>query len=319
MKVRKICILGGTGFVGQSLVHQLLSGGYQLRVLARHRERHREFLVLPAVSLVEADIFNAAELSRQFEGCDAVINLVGILNEKGRKGDGFRRAHVDLPRIILDACRSAGVTRLLHMSALNADAQNGKSHYLRSKGEGEDLVHAAEDMQVTSFRPSVIFGPGDSFLNRFAALLKLSPLAFPLACPEARFAPVYVRDVSHCFHHALTRPDTFNQRYDLCGPHIYSLRQLVEFTAAVTGTRRKIIALNDKLSRLQAKVLERVPGKPFSLDNYHSLQTDSVCRGEFPSLFNIKPASIEAIVPAYLNPQGERAQFSNYRRSAGRG
>ncbi|MEO5573939.1 MAG: complex I NDUFA9 subunit family protein, partial [Gammaproteobacteria bacterium] len=298
MKIMTVCILGGTGFVGRQLVRQLTESGHQLRVLTRRRERHRDLLVLPNLSLAEVNIHDVQVLTDQFSGCDAVINLVGILNEKGRDGSGFRRAHVELPRIVVQACRAAGVPRLLHMSALNAEAATGRSHYLRSKGEGEDLVHSAPDLQVTSFRPSVIFGPGDSFFNRFGTLLRFSPLMFPLACPQARFAPVYVGDVASAFVQSLFESASFGQRYELCGPRIYTLKQLVEYTGQVIQVRRAVIGLGDALSRLQARILGWLPGKPFSLDNYHSLQTDSVCRGEFPALFNITPTALEAIVPS---------------------
>lgn len=315
----RVCILGGTGFVGQYLVRRLVEEGYQVRALTRHRERHRDLLVLPSLTLVQADIHDAAVLAKQFADCDAVINLVGILNERGKDGSGFHRVHVETPRKIVEACRASGIKRLLHMSALNADARSGRSHYLRSKGEGEDRVHAAEGLLVTSFRPSVVFGPGDSFFNRFAKLLKISPGVFPLACPEARFAPVYVGDVAQAYTQALNQTATFGQRYDLCGPQVYTLKQLVEYTARVTGRKRRVIGLSDALSRLQARVLEWLPGKPFSFDNYQSLQIDSVCQGEFPAVFGITPTPIEAVVPSYLAPHGPRARYRDYRRSAGRG
>lgn len=318
MKINKICILGGAGFVGHHLIRQLTGSGYQLRVLTRRRERHRDLLVLPNVVLVEADIHDAKVLTEQFAGCDAVINLVGILNEKGSDGSGFKRAHVELPRKIMQACLASGVTRVLHMSALNADAQKGSSHYLRSKGEGEDLLHGTQGLHVTSFRPSVIFGPGDSFFNRFATLLKFSPLFFPLACPKARFAPVYVGDVAKAFDLSLKEADSYGQRYDLCGPEIYTLQQLVEYTARVIGVRRKVIGLSDILSQMQARVLGLVPGKPFSMDNYNSLQTDSICQGEFRTVFNTAPTAVEAIAPSYLAPDGQRTRYDGYRRSAGR-
>lgn len=319
MKINTVCILGGTGFVGRHLIQELTASGYQLRVLTRRREQHRDLLVLPNLVLVEADIHDAHALTGQFSGCDAVINLVGILNEKGRDGSGFRRAHVELPRKIVQACLAAGVTRLLHMSALNADAQAGRSHYLRSKGVGEELVHGVQGLHTTSFRPSVIFGPEDSFFNRFATLLKFSPFIFPLACPQARFAPVYTSDVVKSFALALNEMASFGQRYELCGPRIYTLKQLVEYTAHVINVRRKIIGLSDGLSRLQARIFDWLPGKPFSLDNYYSLQTDSICRGPFPAIFNIAPTPVEAIVPNYLSPQDQKARFRDYRRSAGRG
>ena len=318
MRLRKICILGGSGFVGQHIAHMLVEQGYQVRVPTRRRERHRDLLVLPGLELLEANIHDPGALIEVFKGCDAVINLVGILNEKGRDGSGFNRAHVDLPRAVSDACAATGIKRLLHMSALNADAQNGPSHYLRSKGQGEDLVHSAQHLLVTSFRPSVIFGPEDSFFNRFAKLLKTIPLMFPLACPRSRFAPVYVEDVAQVFCRSLSEPATYGRCYELCGPRSYTLRQLVEYTAHVIGVRRRIIELSDTLARLQARIFERLPGKPFSMDNYLSLQKDSVCSGGTDLPFTFTATPLEAVVPAYLSQHSSKARYSEYRRSAGR-
>ncbi|HLF23078.1 MAG TPA: NAD-dependent epimerase/dehydratase family protein, partial [Burkholderiales bacterium] len=190
---------------------------------------------------------------------------------------------------------------LLHMSALNA-ALDAPSHYLRTKAMGEDTVHraAGADFHVTSFRPSVIFGPRDSFINRFADLLKLAPFVFPLACPEARFQPVYVEDVVRTFVAALDNHKTFGSRYALCGPKVYRLREIVEYIARLLGLRTRIVGLNDALSLLQAAMLELFPGKPFSLDNYRSLQVDSVCRDGFPTVFGITPTALESVAPSYL-------------------
>jgi uncharacterized protein YbjT (DUF2867 family) len=309
MKIRTLCVLGGTGFVGRHLVHRLAATGRHVRVLTRHRERHRDLLVLPTVDLIEADVHDPAALREHFQGCQAVVNLVAILNERGADGSGFRAVHVELPRKIVETCLAQGVWRLLHMSALHADAARGPSRYLYTKGEGEDLVHAAAEqgLQVTSFRPSVIFGPDDRFLNRFARLLRLSPWVFPLACPEARFAPVYVGDVVQACVNALENRAAIGRRYELCGPRVYTLRELVEFIARTAKLRRVVIGLGDGLSRLQAKVLERVPGKPFTTDNYLSLQVDSVCGENGLAELGITPASVEAIAPRYLRrPSGPR-------------
>ena len=208
MKTTSVCILGGTGFVGRHLVNRLAAEGVRCRILTRRPHRHRHVGVARGSTLVEANVHDRAELVRQFAGQDAVINLVGILNEGG--GENFRHAHYELPLSVLAACQTAGVPRLLHMSALNADAQRGTSEYLKTKGAAEDYLHAnAGAVAVTSFRPSVIFGPDDSFFNRFAALLRI-PGPFPLACPSARFAPVYVGDVAEAFARSLTirRPST---------------------------------------------------------------------------------------------------------------
>lgn len=316
MKIHDICVLGGTGFVGGHLVGALARQQHRIRVLTRRRENHRDLLVLPTVEIVEADAHDVRQLAEQFAGCDTVINLVGILNE-GRRGRSFQNAHVELPRKVVEACGRAGVQRLLHMSALNADASRGPSAYLRSKGQGEDLVHASEGLAVTSFRPSVIFGPGDSFFNRFAALLRLAPV-MPLAGAYARFAPVYVGDVAHCYVSALDDKRTFGQRYDLCGPHQYTLKQLVEFTAHQMGACRLVVGLGPGMSARMAGIMEWLPGPPLTRDNVRSMAIDSVCHGPFPEVFDLQPASIEAIVPRYLGSGGKEAIYQSFRRGARR-
>ena len=316
---KHICVLGGGGFVGRAIVARLSKQQVKVRVLTRRRERHRDLLVLPGVDVIEADIHHAPALEHYFRDCDAVINLVGILNEKRDDGLGFRRAHVDLVEKVVHACQHTGCTRLLHMAALHADAKKGPSYYLRSKGEALDLVHAAKDLNVTSFCPSVIFGPGDSFFNRFAGLLRLMPGVMPLACGNARFAPVYVGDVAEAFVRSLNNPHSYGQRYQLCGPRIYTLKQLVEYTAQQLGITRKVIGLGPGLSKLMANVFEYVPlFKPITRDNYRSLQIDSVCEKPFPAIFDITPHSIEAIVPTYLGHQYARAQYNLLRRHARR-
>ena len=306
MSKLRIAVLGGTGFVGRSLCERLVVAGHEVRILSRRAQRHRDLLVLPTAQVVEADVHNPAVLKREFQGLDAVVNLVGILNEdgrgeSGRDGKGFERAHAELPAKVVQACRQNGVSRLLHMSALHA-APDGPSHYLRSKGRGERIVHEAESnaLHVTSFRPSVIFGARDSFTNRFAGLLRQVPFVFPLACPDARLQPVHVEDVVQAFVFALDRHATFGQRYNLCGPQVYSLREIVTYLARLLGLRRRILPLNDALSYLQAAVLQFAPGKPFTPDNYRSLQVASICEAQFPAVFGITPVRLEEIVPTYL-------------------
>ncbi len=296
-----ICILGGTGFIGGRIASRLAKAGHRITVLTRHRERHKSLLVIPQVSIVEGDVHNLGVLRAALQGMDAVINLVGILNERGHSGAGFRIAHADLAAKIVEACRQTRVSRLLHMSALNADT-NGPSHYLRSKGVAENLVHnaAGENFHVTSFRPSVVFGPGDSFLNRFAGLLRKIPYAFPLACPQARLQPIYVEDLAQAFTGALDKPATFGQGYNLCGPRIYTLEELVDYVGRCIGIRRRIIRLNNTQSWLQAAIMGLVPGKPFSLDNYRSLQIDSVCNKAMAPILDIVPTALETVAPDYL-------------------
>jgi NADH dehydrogenase len=314
-----ICLLGGTGFVGKHLVHRLTQQGHGVRVLTRRRERHRDLIVNPAVTLVEADVHDPEQLRAQLQGVDAVINLVGILNESGKKGTGFRRAHVELPEKVVAAALATGVRRLLHMSALNADAREQHSLYLKTKGEGEELVHAAsaQGLVVTSFRPSVIFGAGDSFFNRFATLLKLSRPVMPLACPDSRFAPVWVNDVAEAMCRAL-HDAAGGERLDLCGPGVYTLKQVVSYTRDQLGLHCAIIGLGDGLSRLQARVLGSLPGKPFSMDNYYSLQKDSTCTHNALPTLGITPSPVDAVVPGYLARRSARGRYDAFRQQSRR-
>jgi NADH dehydrogenase len=312
MRKIDICILGGTGFVGSHIAIRLAERGYRIKILTRHHERHRSLLVTPGIKLVEADIFDQNQLLAHFNDCHAVINLVGILNEKGHRGDGFHKMHVELAQQVLDACLNKKVSRLLHMSALNADAADGPSFYLRSKGEAENILFASnrDKIAITSFRPSVIFGPDDSFFNRFANLLRLSPLFFPLACPDARFAPVYVGDVADRFVSALTDHSSYGKTYNLCGPHEYSLADLVRYTARLQGIRKPVIGLPNSISKLEASIFEWLPGKPFSVDNYNSLKIDSICPNG-----SREPTCIESIVPSYI---GSQHKYDDYRKIARR-
>lgn len=315
MSEHRICIMGGTGFVGRHLAARLNELQMPAKILTRRRDKQRAVLVLPLTQVVEINVYDYESLKKEFVGYDTVINLVGILNESGHSGAGFHKAHVSLTRNIVDACISAGCKRLLHMSALNASGNHPSSFYLRTKGMGEDYVHTfARGIRATSFRPSVIFGEGDSFFNRFATLLKLAPYFFPLACPDTRFAPVYVRDVVDQFIAALDEPATYGKRIELCGPETYALKELVGYTAQLLGLRRKIIGLPDFASKLQATLMEYlVPGKPFSLDNYHSMQQDSVCSNGV-----IAGTSLQAVVPGYLLNRNTRNRYNLFRQEYGR-
>lgn len=302
MNPTKVCILGGSGFVGRRISSMLADRGVRVAVLTRHRDRNRDVLVRPEISVVECDVYDPGQLASALSGADAVINLVGILNSSKRKDQNFNRAHLELCEFVLEAMALSNVHRLLHMSASNAGA-DGPSEYLKTKGAAENLLKMRTmqgEFEVTVFRPSVIFGPGDSFTNRFADLLRRMPAAFPLACPDSRLQPVHVDDVAACFTGALDNPRTIGQTYELCGPRAYTLYELVEMIAAAVGVRRKIIRLSDRQSELQAKVMQHFPGQPFTPDNYQSLQLDSVCSESFPRIFGIQPKSMEDTIAAYL-------------------
>jgi uncharacterized protein YbjT (DUF2867 family) len=294
-----LCVLGGTGFVGTELVTHLAMQGHWIRVPTRRTTSSDNLRVLDTVRLITADIHDPRVLSRLFAGADAVINLVGILNEHGRAT--FKTVHVDLAEKVVNAARTTGVKRLLHMSSLGAEGKAAPSKYLRSKGEAEARVRASSpDIGWTIFRPSVIFGPGDSLTNRFAKLLRLSGGFLPLARAGARFAPVSVEDVVEAFKRALSDKATIGQTYELCGPEILTLEQIVRRTAEVAGVSCSILRLPDFVALIQAAVMNLLPGKPFSLDNYRSLTVDSVCREDGCAKLGIKPMPMMAMLPTYL-------------------
>jgi NADH dehydrogenase len=301
-----ICIAGGTGFVGQELIYRLTRAGHALRVLTRARSHALDLMTLPSVELAVGDVYNPDFLRRSIDGADVVINLVGILNERGFGGAGFRRAHVEFTAGLLHAMSQTRVPRLLHMSALNADAERGASHYLRTKGEAEQLLRAAgATLDWTIFQPSVIFGPRDSLTNRFAALLRLSAGVLPLARAGTRFAPIYVGDVTAAFAQALPGGATSHQSYQLCGPEILTLEQIVRVTAQAAHLPCHILRLPDGLARVQAALMQLLPGKPFSTDNYRSLLTDSVCQRDGCRQLGLASASLSALAPLWLAPKSQ--------------
>lgn len=307
MEIRNVCVIGGAGFVGRHVVHLLAARSWNVRVPTRRRERAKPLILLPTVDVVEANVHAETELAQLVRGMDAVVNLVGVLHdERGERG--FEQAHVELSRKVIAACEAHGARRYIHMSALGADV-NGPSRYQRTKGAAEALVRAS-GLDWTIFRPSVIFGREDRFLNLFAMLLKIAPVMF-LARPDARFQPVFVEDVAAAFAHSVTDLAACGKSYDLCGPRAYTLRELVALVGAITGHRRPIIGLNDTLSYLQALALELAPMKLMTRDNYYSMKVDNVSSEPFP--FGITPAAIEAVAPAYLCNDSPRARYSRYR------
>ncbi len=311
MKVRSVCVIGGSGFLGSHVVRQLAARGISVRVPTRRRERAKELIVLPTVDVVNADVHNPATLARLVAGSDAVISMAGILHA-GRAGD-FMRVHTELPRKIVDACREGGVRRLLHVSALKA-AHDAPSDYLRSKAGGEQQVRVAQasGVRTTIFRPSVIFGREDRFLNLFARLAHALPVIL-LACPKARFQPVYVEDVARAIVDSLEMPQTYDQNLDLCGPTAYTLQELVEYVCRLVQLERPILPLNDEMSHLLAGMMEWLPVKLLSRDNTLSMKVDSVCDCPFPDMFGFLPSPLEAVVPFYLLDNTPRSRYRWFR------
>ncbi len=302
MTGRSICVLGGSGFVGTQLAAALARDGWQITVPTRDPARARHLAPIPALRLVAADIHDPTQLARVCTGQQAVVNLVGILNERGRDGSGFAHAHTGFARKLVEACRRQRVDRLLQVSALGADADRGPSHYLRSKGQAERIIReeSGPDLRCTIFRPSVIFGTGDDFINRFASLLRVLPFALPLARPGARFAPVWIEDVVAALCAALADDATAGECYELCGPEIFTLREIVCLVRDRLHLARAVIGLPDWAARMQAAVCDFVPGKPFSTDNYKSLLVDSVCSVNGLGRLGIRPQPLTAILPRYL-------------------
>jgi uncharacterized protein YbjT (DUF2867 family) len=309
----RIVLLGGSGFVGSHLTAALSAAGCRVFVVTRRRAQARPLFLLPTVEVVEGDPYDSGFLTGLFRGADAVVNLIGILNERPPRVT-FERAHVELARIVVAACRNAQTGRLIQMSALNAD-RNGPSRYLRSKGEAEEII-GSSGLAWTIFRPSVIFGRGDSFLNLFARLMQYLPVV-ALAAPNARFAPIYVEDVVRCFVRAVGDDTTIGKRFDLCGPSVYTLKHLVEYVSNVTGLRRPVVPLGPALSKLTASVLERLPGQLMSRDNLASMQKDAVCDGAPPALFDFPRSPLETVAPLYLSPAAMHSKYDRMRARSG--
>ena len=308
MSITTICVLGGSGFVGRHVCAALAARGLRVRVPTRNRERAKHLTLLPTVEPLAADVHDAGTLAELLRGCDAVINLLGVLHG-GRGSESFAAAHVELARKLVAACGETGVRRLLHMSSLNA-APDAPSEYLRSKGEAEAIVRAS-GLNFTIFRPSILFGREDKFLNLFATLLKRFPLLIVPAA-HARFQPVYVGDVARVFADALQRQDSIGQSYELCGPKVYTMQELAEFVARTTGHCRMIFGADSTLTHIMVFAMECLPGKTMSIDNVRTMTLDSVCHGcVLP--FGIVPEALEAVAPAWLAYRTPRGRYAHLR------
>ena len=321
MRDLSVVVFGGTGFIGSHLVNRLADEGARVLVPTRRAERGKDLTCLPGVDVIEANIHDDAVLRRLVAGRDAAINLVGVLHSRRGLpyGPEFQRAHVELPRRIVDACALEHVPRYLHMSALGAD-RDGPSMYQRSKADGEMAARGHPEVAATIFRPSVVFGPGDHFLNMFAAMQRWLPVV-PLACANAAFEPIYVGDVAAAFAHVLRDPKSRHLVYQLGGPQMYTLAELVRLAGRYAGHERPIIELPRSLGELQALFFEMLPGQPLlSRDNLDSMKVDNVVdpaiRDLTAATLGIKLTAIEAVAPHYLTRYHDR--LDQFRARAGR-
>lgn len=316
MRFRTVAITGGSGFIGKYLVARLLSRGFEVRLAVRRRAHAGAMQMLP-LSITECDIHDPLQLTAFLDGADTVINLVGVLQDRRAQpyGPVFKKVHVDLPGKMAEACVRLGIRRLLHMSALHADSK-GPSMYLRSKGDGEKRLETVAQatgaagsptLWTTIFRPSVVFGPDDKFLNTFAAMQKILPLV-PLASPGARFQPIFVGDVADAFVNAIETDATFGQAYELGGPAIYTLAELVRFAGQASGHPRPILGLPDWVARLQGALFERLPNAPITRDNIDSMTIDSILRGPIDPVLRVHPVAMTSVAGDYLagRPIGQR-------------
>lgn len=311
----KLVILGGSGFVGGHLARRLSRDGHAIVVATRHAPRARRLRIIPGVTIRPFDPFDLDRLTRELQGQDALINLVGVDNPHARGNGSFQRVHAELPEIAIEACRRAKVGRLLHMSALNAGSEASAS--LEARGLGERRIESS-GLNWSMFRPSMIFGPDDRFLRRFDQLLKLFPIV-PLARPDAVMAPAFVGDVAEALARSLAARETGQRTFELCGPEAWHLRDIVEWIAAQRGLRRWIVGLPDPLGRLQSGLMEFVPGTPFSRDGFRTLGLDSVCAENGFARLGIQPWALDEKAGEWIGSRDRQSRFRRFRELAGRG
>ncbi|NOS95319.1 MAG: complex I NDUFA9 subunit family protein [Methylotenera sp.] len=315
MQIKKVAILGGSGFVGSAVVAKLAAAGYLVTVLTRRYDVAKHLILLPNVSLLECNILDYHALNSALRGMDAVINLVGILHQSRRVS--FNTMHHQMPAQLAKICADLGIKRLLHMSSLQA-ANSAPSQYLRSKAAGESALLAfSNQLNLTIFKPSIIFGRGDRFINLFATLIKFLP-AILLAKPNAKFQPIWVEDVASCFVNSLENTATFGQSYELAGPTVYTFRVLVQQVMHTLGLQRPIIGLNDTLSYAQAFMMELLPIKLMSRDNVRSMEIDSVSQQPIPAILGVQPTALEAVIAEYLVDHTSRGAYDRFRSIAAR-
>lgn len=293
-------VFGGSGFIGRYVVQRLAARGHIVRVAVRDPEAARFLKPMGAVGQVVplyAPVQQEAAVQRALDGASLVVNLVGILAEQ-RSGD-FQRVHAEGAGRVARLAAAAGAARLVHLSAIGADPAS-PSRYATSKAAGEQAVRAAFPA-ATILRPSLVFGPEDNLFNRFAAMAQLL-WVMPVICGATRFQPVYVGDVADAALAGLSRPETAGMIYELGGPRVVSMRELLAYVLHQTERRRPLLPVPLGLARLQAAVLEHLPGKLLTRDQLRMLARDNLPASGMPGLaaLGIMPTPMELVVPAYL-------------------
>ena len=311
---KRVLILGGTGFVGRHVCEKLTRLGCSMTVITRRASQAAAIQNLPRVRVLEGDVYNAAFLTQCMAQHDVVINLIAILHGSE---EAFDKAHVQLPTIIAQACQQSGLKRLIHISALGASLQ-GPSLYQRSKAQGEAVLQKA-GLDLTILQPSVIFGANDKFLNLFAQIQQIAPVV-PLAGANTRFQAVWVEDVAAAVAHCVMNASTAGHTYEICGPDIWTLKELVQKSGQWAGVRggkgRWVFGIPHALASVQAFLMELAPGQPvMSRDNLRSMQVDNIASGKALGLkdLNIQASSVGSIAPGYLGYKGACTKLDVFR------
>jgi NADH dehydrogenase len=310
----RVLILGGTGFVGRHVCEKLTRLGCSMTVITRRASQAAAIQNLPRVRVLEGDVYNAAFLAQCMTQHDVVINLIAILHGSEQ---AFDKAHVQLPTIIAQACQQSGLKRLIHISALGASLE-GPSLYQRSKAQGEAVLQQA-GLDLTILQPSVIFGANDKFLNLFAQLQQIAPVV-PLAGANTRFQAVWVEDVAAAVAHCVMNASIAGHTYEICGPDIWTLKELVQKSGQWAGVRggkgRWVFGIPHALASVQAFLMELAPGQPvMSRDNLRSMQVDNIASGKALGLkdLNIQASSVDSIAPGYLGYKGACTKLDVFR------
>lgn len=305
-----VCIFGGTGFIGAQVVRELCRAGYRVKVASRVPERAFDLKPCGHVGQVVGIACDTSpeQIARAIDGCDIVINCIGILYEKGKSR--FQKAHAELPQDIARACADHQVARLIHISALGVD--KATSRYAQSKRQGEENVMRAFP-DATILRPSIVFGAQDSFFNRFAALAKFLPALPLIGGGKTKFQPVYVGDVADAVMAVLKNEKTAGNIYELGGPEVVTFRELYQKMFSVTHQPRVLLPIPYGVARIQGAVMGLLPKPPLTADQVESLKTDNVVQDGALSLHDlgITPTAMDAILPTYLKQYRLGGRFAD--------
>lgn len=321
LTTKTACVFGGTGFIGRQIVRELAKLDYTVKVATRVPEHGFALKVAGApgqVVPVACDYSDDASIAHAVAGCDAVVNCVGILFEKGRKNK-FRKLHAELPGRIAAACKAANVGRFVHVSALGAD--KGTSRYAKTKREGEEAARAAFP-DTTIIRPSVVFGPGDEFFGMFAQLAIYTPALPLIGGGKTKFQPVYVGDVADAVNRALTLPaygaeSPLGKIYELGGPEVITLKEVYERVLGQVGRKRCLISMPWGVAKIQGVLMSALPRPLITADQVESLKTDNIVSGNYPGLadLGINPTAIGTILPSYLACYKPGGRFGDKKRA----